>query len=647
MIVKLEKFKKIKKQDVTLEDGINLLVGANGSGKSSLLEYLFAKEDIGLNRIAYSSGVNESYSKIYSPILSKKYKSFRSTYYSFGAEKPAIFDDQFCIYLDKTWAPFLIVTALYLKNSDTSLCGRWMQNLSLKVFSLKYSLNFSRQYRSKVETSISESEQGKSFLGFQSSKIHRFVSKLSGGLEGVGTRSNEEVEIGTGDIYDKGGVVNKEITDFLFKNELLADGELFAGVDPKKYSIAQQNEIQLINFFSLLQTVAFGKTPVIDLQTTDLIFKNSTNDQFGLNDLSDGEFQLLTTSALIDLFGDEKSLLILDEIDAHIHPSIIRKIWAMLEPLKTKILTSSHNMMSLSLTDINRIRFLEDGTILNESRKKKGVIESLYGAYFSPPVAQSLYYSCENLFILDGHNDWQLLKSLCKRAGKRFEEIEENCMIIPVSSSTQKANGFDEMYSRKIDWVKNFKNSLLNLDLDSRKIRLKNFILICDKDDLDLSSRTKDQNCDLFYNIVTNGIKKVKGFSGTIHLIVLNRRNIESYFISKSAREELSDEISEESIIKDWEVSETDYKKNEDKYRRSYIGKQIRNLGPLFADSDSFNSRSIEEVDGKRVIHSFISDKNGINEEKVDRYLSKMKDSDLDPYLGKMFDKIKSIISTN
>ena len=644
MILEIKEFKKVKEQILNLEPGINLLVGANGSGKSSLLEYLFGNESVGFNRIAYSSGINQSYSSIYTPILEKKIRKHRSTYFSFGKTKKIEIDEKFCIYLDKKWAPFLIVSSLLLKK-EKSLCSSWMSKLGLKVFNLSYPLYFNHSYRKRIKLSIDLAISGESYLGIQNTTMHRFISKLCGGKEDVGLNPVEEISIGTLDDYDNGSGASKEIIEYFFKNNIFADANLFASADPKKIKTEKQSELQLIHFFSLLQALTSGLRPILDLNKTELSFANNANQKFKLSDLSDGEYQLLTTSALIDLFGSEDSILLLDEIDAHIHPNIIRDIWQMLEPLKqTTIITSSHNMMSLSLTDINKIRFMEDGTIQSDSRKKDGVISSLCGAYFSMPVAQSLYYSCKNLFLVDGDNDWDFFKALFQLSGKNIHELENNSMIIPIGSTTQKETGFEEALQNKITWIENFKKSLLNLNLDANQIRLQNFILICDKDALDLT-KVKPTN-GLYYKEIKDGISKVSGFRGEVHQFILNRRNIESYFISEDARKFFAAQVTEKMVIDKWKISMDEFTKSRTRYLNSYVGAQIRGLGPLFVDSEMYNKRSIEEVDAKKVIQAFVSDDSGVNLELLNNYISKMALKDIDPYLAQMFDKIKLIVTS-
>lgn len=58
--IELVHYKRLLPAETSLliQKGVNLLVGQNGSGKSSLLEYLFNKPNRDYTCVAYSSGLN-------------------------------------------------------------------------------------------------------------------------------------------------------------------------------------------------------------------------------------------------------------------------------------------------------------------------------------------------------------------------------------------------------------------------------------------------------------------------------------------------------------------------------------------------------------------------------------------------------------
>jgi len=637
MIIQAEDFKRLKKQPIALKRGINLLVGANGSGKSSLLEYIFKTNLGGKVKVAYSSGVNESFSSIYEPILKKNIRKAQKSYFQYEKELKefaeevsgdgAVENPDEIFYFDKTWAPFLILTSTFLKRGNKAT-QYWLDQLGFKIERFEIVQKFSPSYRKKISTSQEMVSERRIEFGFESSTIHKFISSLSDNDE-PGTESVQKTVIPPFDV-DATFVAGSSISDQV--NKFFFDKNTFGLFTEKSYN----KDWGFVEFFKLLQVATSGASPLIPLKEMKLFFITKSGQKISLNDISDGEFQLLTTASLIDIFDSDQTIFLLDEVDAHIHPKIISPIWKLLEETQGVLLTSSHNMMSLSLTDINKISFLDDGTILNEFRKKKGVLDSLYGAYFSAPVANSLFYSCKNIFIFDGLADWDIFKALCGKSGRRFDKIEADSVYVAKSSNTNKPHGIDDLLSPKLEWVENFISSLATLDTDPKRIKLKNFILICDKDDVDLGGR-------FFYK--NKSTRKIKGYQATIHQFIWNRRCIENYLISKSARVHFISDVTQEVMIDTWGLSAERVKSDSEKFRKTYVGSH-REIPEIFFDSDSFNPNTIKSVNCKSVVHSLVFDNNGINKDRLDKYVQSMDASEVDPYLLEVYSKLLEIVES-
>lgn len=631
MRVNLQPFKRLKSQEVEFQPGINLLVGANGSGKSSLLEYLFKTDLQGKLKIAYSSGINESFTSLYAPILKASIRKAQKSYFEYEGsliDGSQTVEQDTVFYFDKSWAAFLIVSAAFLRSGNKAT-AYWLDTLNLKIQRLSFNQKFAPAYRRRLKDTQGEVEKGKLEFGFESSRIHKFIASISN-HELVGDSPIQRVEIPRQDVDPTFVGENRlctEISNFFFEKNVF--------VDMKENTTKTSGAVE---FFKLLQVATSGRSPLIPLRDVELEFLSSGGQKIKLNDLSDGEFQLLTTAALVDLFDGPQSLFLLDEIDAHIHPKIIGSIWKTLDSSAGVLLSSSHNMMSLSLTDINRIRFLEDGTILSEFKKKKGVIDSLYGAYFSAPVANSLFYSCKNIFIFDGLADWEIFKALCVKSGKNFGAIEADSVYVAKSSNSNRNNGLDDLISPKMDWIREFIRALQTLDLDEKSIRLKNFFIISDRDDVEA-----ERNLALWYRKET--ISGAKGYTAKVHKFIWNRRCIENYLISAKARMAFADEITEPIIRDKWKVPVDRIAVQPDRFKRNYMG-ELKNVGDFFTESEAFNNQSVCVANCKKVVHSFVFDESGLNLQKLTAYIEQMAPTDIDPYLMRVFEKIAEQVSS-
>ena len=76
-------------------------------------------------------------------------------------------------------------------------------------------------------------------------------------------------------------------------------------------------------------TQAADNNYFIDKSRCKLVFKNNIE----LDQLSDGEYQLLFLYALIDLFDSDNTLFLFDEADSHLHYKNIEKLWALLHSI--------------------------------------------------------------------------------------------------------------------------------------------------------------------------------------------------------------------------------------------------------------------------------------------------------------------------
>ncbi|MCC7866264.1 ATP-binding protein, partial [Escherichia coli] len=99
----------------------------------------------------------------------------------------------------------------------------------------------------------------------------------------------------------------------------------------------------IITFF----TQAADNDYFIIKPSLQLEFKNNIE----LNDISDGEYQVLFLYSLLDIFDSPNTLFLLDEIDSHLHYKNIELLWHRLHSINGYAITTTHLLDSITATD--------------------------------------------------------------------------------------------------------------------------------------------------------------------------------------------------------------------------------------------------------------------------------------------------------
>lgn len=598
MRIQTQDFKKLKEQFVDLRQGVNLLIGPNGSGKSSFLEYVF-KNNTTNTCVAYSSGINESFSHLYKFHLNKLVKEASKSFFSYSSlDEEEEENNNLKFFFTKEWAPFLIYVSSFLSN-DGSHTKKWLDNFGLKVTSFEFTVQTSSYYRKKIKASLDSIESGHLDFGPESSRVHKLLSALVNDEEGILNQPKIRVSNGNNQNpeFTRNARVENSAYDYLFRMSLFSQIDELAGA----------GNIGVARFFQLLQVLSTGKRPIIPLAETEMSFINSSQNVIQLSQLSDGEFQLLLLSSLLDLFDSTNSIFILDEVDAHIHPKLIRDVWSSFDGISGYAVTSTHNIMTISVADFNKIIFLESGQILSDHLRKNKLVETLCGAFFAEPVWKSLLYTIETIYLFDGLGDWEIFKAICLKQGLDFERIERNSIIIPRNSDTQRNNRADLIKPKEI-WVDDFLRSTSNAEVDQSRVKLKNFILICDSDSYSWDEERKP----LDFSTIR---KRAFGVTS----IIWNRRSIENYLISPSAR-----------LISN-NTPSTDF-----------VWGEIMDFGDV--TENNLSDRSRKRMNCKPKVQTFINTQMGLSQERLSSYVSNMDAADIDPYIQLVFNKIFEMI---
>jgi AAA15 family ATPase/GTPase len=464
------------------DNKVKVLIGGNGSGKSSILESIFKTEqEIPKRIVGYSSGQNESFSKIY-----KKFQKDNKVYTLEPEEDNTdddIIDAKFkTTYFNYTYSRLLIFFAISLKNESN--IHSYLDNLDLSSLKLKIDFRLPKSYIDRINNIIEREALNPNIRTIRNTFFHRYLQIF------IDKYIQED--------YDFEHSIEKQTVVLSTDN----------------IPIDFSNVVRLFAFLSWAESNDF-----IDIGSAEIEI-----DGFELDSYSDGEFQLMSIYSIIDLFDHEETLFLFDEIDSHIHFENIKLIWDKIEKIRGKLITTTHSADSIILNKLCDIKLVEQGEFKEEILANQ-ILNRLEALSAGGNYKLSVAGKVENLVLVEDYFDWFIFIELCKKKIPDFDpRIQQKIQYIKCSS------GFDSYAEKfgnfKLDWVESFKKQNTNP-------KTKNIFLICDKDNL----ATADVlNTGLVTNSTATGRRNQvflsKNKKKVAYLMSLKRREIENYLLS-------------------------------------------------------------------------------------------------------------------
>lgn len=492
-------------QTLKLDNNVMTFVGENGCGKSAILESIFKKylidTDSDIKLIAFSSGNNESFSSIFQ-------NNFRNIQrlvvddlnYDETEESSERIDKVInTMYFDPSWVRFLIFFASALKKN-----GKVIEYLKLKglvdvnedgddiTSHIVFPFRIRKYYTNLISNALEEESKNPQFRSIRRTFLHQYLTKLT---EHIFNDYDFDIE-------EKGARIVKTWRKFT-----ATDVSVVLGNDSNKI-------FSFLAWASLYDNFIFRDECI-------LRFKNNLE----LNQLSDGEHQLLAIYSLIDLFDENNTLFLLDEVDSHLYYRNIQKLWDVFGLINGKVITTTHSADSIILNEFTNIKLIEKGKIENETVANKILdrLEALSsGGNYKLSVASKVKY----LALVEDYFDWFIFLELCKKKIPDFDlNIQQQIHYIKCSSGFH--NNGEVFGARKIDWVDSFNRHNSNSFTNS-------IFLLCDRDNLPI---TDIQNSGLIISTPNSNRKSKIKLNGSgngryAYLMSWKRREIENYLLS-------------------------------------------------------------------------------------------------------------------
>lgn len=476
---------KIIKQEFNIDltdSKVKVLIGGNGSGKSSILESVFkTNQEVPKRIVCYSSGQNESFTKIY-----QKYQK-ENRVYSLEPEEDSTDDDVIdskfkTTYFNHKYSRLLIFFAIVLKAEGKII--DYLGSADLSTLKLKIDFRIPKSYTDRVQNIIEREALNPKIRSIRNTFFHRYLQLFADNFV-----KND---------YDFEHSIDKQTT------ELTSD----------KIPIEFKNVTRLFAFLFWAESNDF-----IDLDSGEIEIEGLELDSY-----SDGEFQLMSIYSIIDLFDDDETLFLLDEIDSHIHFDNIKLIWEVIDSIKGKLITTTHSADSIILNKLSNIKLVEEGQFQEQTLANK-ILNRLEALSAGGDYKLKVAGKVEFLALVEDYFDWFIFIELCKRKVPNFD-ITTVSQIHYIKCSSGFQNTSERFGNSKLDWIESFKKQ-------NNHSVTKAIFLICDRDNMAIQDV---QDSGLIVNSNPAGRRNTINLQGSgnraAYLMSWKRREIENYLLS-------------------------------------------------------------------------------------------------------------------
>jgi ABC-type Mn2+/Zn2+ transport system ATPase subunit len=495
-------------------DKVATLIGENGSGKSSILQSVFEQRLAGrdhgnLKVVCFSSGQNENYSEKFSAYLKRERQAGRGLNLD-------------CFYFDKSWSKLLIFLATAIKRNgkvryflaEQGYVNESQPDKDDLSTTFKCAFKVDKNYIARVQDALKREERGEADT-LRATPYFRSLESFITNLISRDYEFEAPLRKRTVDL-NANGLIR---VSFDYPRQTSA-GDDEAEADEPNAQAMTTNWDPEVAFF----TQAADNNYFIDKPRCQLEFNNNIE----LDQLSDGEYQLLFLYALIDLFDSENTLFLFDEADSHLHYKNVEKLWALLHSIQGHAITTTHLLDSISAKEnrIEHLKVVEKGRI-SEDNKIKQLINRLSVLSRAKSVEFEVCGKLPNIALLDDYNDWVIFTKLAARAGL---DVNRLTAVHAMKKSSSYATANETFGKGKIDWLHGL--SKIESPLVTTQI-----FMICDRDEaaLDWNAANGVQVNGQVYRDLLNVIRWPQGMRVTPYLLAWKRREIKNYLLSHTA----------------------------------------------------------------------------------------------------------------
>jgi len=222
---------------------------------------------------------------------------------------------------------------------------------------------------------------------------------------------------------------------------------------PENNSISKLSEIEN-NLDELFLKFYFSYMPKNDKLIEDIKIDNIKKDNINLNfqDFSEGEKRLILYKFIIEFLATQDILLLFDEIDNNIHPANKKQFLNMLnenfnDEMEKSVIFSTHSPTFTTLLNEKSLFMMDNGSIISESQKE--IIKKLTENKWSYFEINEILTTNEDIVLVEGEIDRLYLEETLKIFKNNGEFRDLNLKFIPTGGADNNMEFFIENLTLK------------------------------------------------------------------------------------------------------------------------------------------------------------------------------------------------------
>ncbi|MDN5046636.1 AAA family ATPase [Aliarcobacter butzleri] len=400
--------------DFTNKNGITVLIGNNGSGKSNILEAI-SSIFIGLYKIG-----TPQRKPTFSYVIE----------YSIGEEPSTDIKIEL---IDGTYG-FYINDTKELKKDFIESGNRWLPSRviasysgeELRLWDTYYKHSYSDFITSVKNNELRSLPEQKLFYIDSDYWNEALIVFLLSELE-----NNKNFVANNLGIVSVGNIVFTFNTNNLSKYQSNMITEFVRRLNPDNNNTITKSFEDFKDFVTEYEYGLFIK--LISASQSELITNITINFNTNLTteDLSEGQKKQILIRAILEFLADQKTLVLLDEPDSHIHVANKLQLKKMLEEYEYKnLIFTSHSPTLMNIFE-NHLEHLENGQI--KGSEKAEILKEISGDTMSDAQRQILLNANTDILIVEGKTDEKYISTALeklKQDNSQYEDLEFNYLYM-------------------------------------------------------------------------------------------------------------------------------------------------------------------------------------------------------------------------
>lgn len=430
--LKVKEYKNLKNLEFPFKkgEGLSIIIGNNGSGKSNVLELISGIfHDVYKNKAQRK--IDTDYTLIYkmNDIECKiENKNGRLLCYAPKNMSKSIFISRYVpkriigLYSgeeDRLWTEYY---ESYYKSYISDLKNNAIINPMKLMFINKYYWNIAlltillsenTTLKEFVKKELGIFKVDKIKFTFNTSEYNNSNELIKSFIDRINEDHNDEISYAL-----------DELKNNIFFNYL---------TNEKGYILTDEGDRILVVDSGITDVEVFRNFVQTHLPKKDKIIKNIqivVNDGISLESLSEGEKKLILVKAVLEILADEQTIVLMDEPDAHIHEGRKENLYNMIKeyPVGTRqIIVSTHSPIIAQLAKDNELIMLEceNNKTSVVSSEKIDKLKKLTGDTWDVISQSVLLNSNKPLVVMEGKTDVLFVKKAIEMLKDKYPQYKK------------------------------------------------------------------------------------------------------------------------------------------------------------------------------------------------------------------------------